>query len=142
MTVIVLPSRTSLTEPGTYTLNLPEGLPLLNSNRGPCRNHSRRLKREDLARVIAEHTRRVAFAAGIPRLDAVEITGIYHPQSQAVLANTRAANWEPTLNAAITGLRRAGVLAPGHTRIAAQGCRIGDLAGRAFFQITLGEVAR
>jgi hypothetical protein len=134
MTVIALPVATRPAEAArVFTLNLPDGMVLLNRHRLGVPERQARL-----ARAIANATRQAALLGGVPRLDSVQIAGIYRPSASA--ARTAVAeNWRPTLDAAVTGLRRAGVIVAGHTRVDETVCEIGDLAPRALYQVVIRE---
>ncbi|MFF2650555.1 hypothetical protein [Streptomyces sp. NPDC058045] len=107
------PAATTAAGPGPFTVLLPAGLPLINSNQR-IHHHMRaqrtRLIRDAAHQATTEHAELMtALTAATPGalFGRAHVLGILHPPS-----NRRAdpANWYPSFKAAIDGLVDAGLL--------------------------------
>jgi len=87
----------------TYTVALPAGMKLLNSN--DTFPHWR--PRADLIKSIVDAAIVMTRNAKVPKLERVVISAVYHPHDRR---KRDAHNWSPSVKAAIDGIVRAGVL--------------------------------
>ncbi|MFE3449655.1 hypothetical protein ACFXJ8_12035 [Nonomuraea sp. NPDC059194] len=89
-------------EPRSWTIELPAGLKLLNSNQ---RIH--RVPASKITKAIREAGKDAAEEAGLPPLARAHIFGVLRP---ATKGRRDPANWYPSFKAAVDGLVDAGVL--------------------------------
>ncbi|MFE7609227.1 hypothetical protein [Streptomyces celluloflavus] len=105
----------------TYTVELPPGMELLNSNHRE--HHYRRARIVKALRAAAKEA-----ADGLPALDAlgpVRIIAVVHPRDRR---RRDPANWYPAVKAAVDGLVDAGVLQDDdHTRVIGPDMRLGEV---------------
>ncbi|ANZ17475.1 hypothetical protein O1L44_16385 [Streptomyces noursei] len=105
----------------TYTVELPAGMELLNSNRRE--HHYRRARIVKALRAAAKEA-----AADLPALDdlgPVRIIAVVHPRDRR---RRDPANWYPSVKAAVDGLVDAGVLKDDdHTRVIGPDMRLGEV---------------
>lgn len=117
----VIPAPTTGAGPRGYTLQLPAGLPLLNSNQRPHHRQKAKLTAAIRAAAFAavhEHPELMTAlrAAGPePLMQHAHMVGIVHPQRRGRFDPP---NWWPSFKAFIDGLVDAGVLEDDdHTRL-------------------------
>jgi crossover junction endodeoxyribonuclease RusA len=100
--------HSGITRPPSWTIELPEGLKLLNENQ------SRRMHwhaKSDLAaaiRAAGAYAARQALRNGMPRMERAHIFYVIHPGPRVTRRDP--ANWAQSAKAAIDGLVDAGVL--------------------------------
>ncbi len=94
--------------PPDYTIALPAGIKLINSN-----DRQHHMARNRLTQAIKDAARVMSRKEKIPRLERVYIRGLYCPPTRRV---RDPANWYPSFKAAIDGLtdqKIKGVVMPG-----------------------------
>lgn len=103
----------------TWTLRLPEGTKLLNSNQ--------RLHFRDIAKLVAHIRQTTALLARhhrIPALQRIHVFYVVHPRP--TVRRRDPGNWAPSAKAAVDGLVDAGVLPDDdHTRLLGPDPRLG-----------------
>lgn len=92
-------------EPAVYTITLPAGLRLLNSNE--IRKMHWATER-GIARDIVDAAIVMTRKAKVPKLERVVISSVLHPRDRRTLDPH---NWSPSVKAATDGIVRSGVLA-------------------------------
>ncbi|SEC02450.1 crossover junction endodeoxyribonuclease RusA [Streptomyces misionensis] len=113
-----------------YTIALPAGLRLLNSNQRPHHHDRARLTkalRDAAMEAVSEHTalmQALAAAKPGPLFQRAHVLGILRPPSAR---RADPANWYPSFKAAVDGLVDAGLLADDdHTRLVGPDMRLGE----------------
>lgn len=127
-----------------YTLRLPAGLELINSNQSQNpRRRARIVKKIRDAAMEAcmeDTTMRAALTAATPGpvLQRAHILGILHPHDER---RRDAANWYPSFKAAVDGIVDAGVLEDDdHTRVLGPDMRIGTVVRTGQLVLHIREI--
>jgi crossover junction endodeoxyribonuclease RusA len=114
----------------TYTIALPAGLRLLNSNQRPhhrIRHEVTKELRAAAREAVTEHTdlmKALAAAKPGPLFQRAHVLGILRPPSAR---RADPANWYPSFKAAVDGLVDAGLLDDDdHTRLVGPDMRLGE----------------
>jgi crossover junction endodeoxyribonuclease RusA len=128
-----VPAATTAAGPRPYTITLPAGLPLLNSNhRQHYRDKAKLTKviRTAAMEAVAENDELMAALSAAkpgPLFERAHILGILRPSTYG--RRRDAANWYPSFKAAVDGIVDAGVLADDdHEHVVGPDMRLGEKA--------------
>ncbi|MGW5123228.1 hypothetical protein ACWEQ7_04030 [Streptomyces sp. NPDC004069] len=125
-----IPAATAAAGPRSYTITLPAGLRLLNSNQRPhhrVRHEATKELRAAAMEAVSDNPAlmdALAAAQPDPLFQRAHILGVLHPASAR---RADPANWYPSMKAAVDGLVDAGLFDDDdHTRVVGPDMRLGE----------------
>lgn len=129
----------------TFTVALPTGLELINSNQSQHRGRRARIVKEIRSKAMEAVSENPALMKALaaakpgPLFQRAHILGVFHPPTRG---RRDPANWYPSFKAAVDGLVDAGLLEDDdHSRVLGPDMRLGSVVKRGQLELLIRELA-